>query len=794
MPTRPSQPPTSSSENSSNSEGSVHGKFVDADGAPIVGAGILLFALRVRDRSQLASTVTDASGSFLLRYQRTASVNLVVQALGADGKPAAESAVLFAAPVEAEIDLTTAASGIVLTPSSYTVLNGKVANQLLKTPLTDLKQDKNNQELDFVAKATGATLAAVAHLYLARRMATPNKLNELTLYGIFSQGIPAPLDVALADLPDAGIDDAFVAQILAGLLAHSHSSLANALSSAIAANVLPASYAAKQAAELAQLDALRVKLAGAAPYIRGKTSLTDLLSAANVDAAVSAAFTQAYAASGNRLGPTWKTLRANKALTRSQLARLNTALNAGELLGGNLILVQDTMQRLEQGTLTSVQNLALLDEADWVASIQRLDPQATSIPPVLPNDTPAQRIARFAKALAERFASRYLTTAFLGGLTKATTSAFAAKDELVSVLTANPNLNLRRTNIDQYVVKNKVRISAPALREIKTLQRLAVLSPHYGTVEALRAAGYQSAQAVYFKGRAPFVAQMTALLGSAPRAEAAWVRAQTHYASALSAFGRYNLALNGTTVALMASPVPPADTLANLPDLQALFGSLDYCQCSDCRSVLSPAAYFVDLLQFLKQRGALTALLARRPDLQFIAIGCGNTDVTLPYIDVVNELLESVIAPPATPVALIETSGSSAQRRALPQQITQAAYDKTAAALFPLTLPFDLNFAQTAAFLKALGTRLDQVMRLCGSGDAAARAAAQLGLNPAMQAVINGTDTHQPWERWGFSAQINPVNVYDPKTRQLLSPAPADWLAALSKVPVLLARANLSFA
>lgn len=775
-------------------QGTVRGKFVDADGAAIASARMSLFAQRVRDRSQLASTVTAGSGAFLLTYQRTIALNLIVQALGADGKPIAESPVFFAAPADLQIDLTTAKSGVVPTPSAHTALSASISTQLLDTPLPTLKQDKDDQELDFVAKATGAAFTDVARLYLARRIATANKLNELTLYGIFSQGLPAPLDTALAKLPDAGIDDAFIKQVLAGVLAHSTGSLSRALDAALAANVLPASYAAQQAGELARLDALRVQRTGAAPYIRGKTPLSDLLTAANVDAAVSAAFTQAYASSGNRLGPTWKALRANKTFTKGQLAVLNTALNVGELLGGNLVLVKETMQRLTQGTLASVQELALLDEADWVAKIKELDPQATTIPPVLVDDTPAQRIARFAKALAERFASRYLTTAFLGGLTRTTASSFAAKDELVSVLTANPKFNLRRTHVDKYIAKNKVQISAAALGAMKTLQRLSLLSPHYATVEALNAAGYQSAQAVYFKGRAPFVAHMTPLLGSAPRAEAAWVRAQARYASALAAFGRYNLALNGTTVALMASPVPPPDAVANLPDLQVLFGSFDSCQCSDCRSLLSPAAYFVDLLQFLKQRGALTALLSRRPDLQFIALGCGNTDVTLPYIDVVNELLESAIAPPVTPVTVIETEGRSAERRALPQQVLQAAYDKTASAVFPLTLPLDLSFAETAAFLKALGTRLDLVMQLCGSGSAAARAAAQLALNPAMQAVINGTDTHQPWARWGFTTETNPANVYDPKTRQRLTPAPADWIAAMAKVPVLLGRANLNLA
>ena len=32
--------------------------------------------------------------------------------------------------------------------------------------------------------------------------------------------------------------------------------------------------------------------------------------------------------------------------------------------------------------------------------------------------------------------------------------------------------------------------------------------------------------------------------------------------------------------------------------MEALFGSLDFCECDHCRSVLSPAAYLVDILKF----------------------------------------------------------------------------------------------------------------------------------------------------------------------------------------------------
>ena len=221
-------------------------------------------------------------------------------------------------------------------------------------------------------------------------------------------------------------------------------------------------------------------------------------------------------------------------------------------------------------------------------------------------------------------------------------------------------------------------------------------------------------------GREPFLAQATPALGSAAAARKVYARAQMTYATALTTFGQHNLALNGTTVAALASPVPSPTLLANLPDLQALFGSLDYFECGDCQSVLSPAAYLVDLLQYLAgftaTGGAATnardALFARRPDIQYTALSCNNTNITLPYIDLVNEILESAIAPTASPATIIDTTGTSDERRALPQNISQAAYDHTASAVFPLSLPFDLAFARTTAYINALGTTRAAILAL----------------------------------------------------------------------------------
>src|SRR5690606_15367150 len=89
---------------------------------------------------------------------------------------------------------------------------------------------------------------------------------------------------------------------------------------------------------------------------------------------------------------------------------------------------------------------------------------------------------------------------------------------------------------------------------------------------------------------------------------------------------------------------------ADFPNLKSLFQGVDACACEHCRSVYSPAAYLVELLQFLDKRSvvagnAKSVLFARRPDLGDIDLSCANANTPVKYIDLVCELLEATVAP-----------------------------------------------------------------------------------------------------------------------------------------------------
>ena len=788
-----------------DNRGTAQVTLVDEDGEPVAGVRVSLFAQAVRGARQLGDATTSSKGECTITYTRPKPLNLLARAYDETLKVIAQSGTVFSAPQQVQISFTTAADGVVRTPSIYTTLVKAVAAELQDVPLTSLKEDSQTHELTFLANAVGVQFAEVAYLYIGQALGKQHGVRDETFFGIFYSGVPASLRAALANLPEAGIDGAFTAQVLAGVLGHARGSLDGVLTDAVTSNFLPASYSAVREAQLTLLDGLRTKSVASTPYLRGKTSLSDLLVAGSVSQVAQSAFITAFADNGGDLGPTWKALRANSTLSEADLGALDTTLGAGELLAGNVPLVKDMVSRLAEGSLASVQNLALLDEDDWIARINSVDPGGTSLPPALPDESPQDRVARFAKAVTGRFTLRYPSTAFAGGLSKAGDSAFAAtREHLVPFLVTNPSFAFERTNIDHFVSANNIELPDEALADLKTAQRLFRITPTYGTVDALKAAGHQSAQSVYFTGRDTFVSAMTDALGGATVANAAYARAHMTYATALTAYGRYNGNFTAPALNAFGSAQPTAEQVANLPDLQTLFGSLDYFQCEDCQSVYSPAAYLVDLLQYLTQFSASgaenistarDALLARRPDLQYIALDCANTNTTLPYIDLVNEILEPLVAPLENPVTLIDTTGTSAERRALPQQVWQQAYTVTAGQVFPLSLPFDLPFAQAQAYMKAMGTTRAAVLALFAGNPPAASAApaiagSRIGIDPEMQQVIIGDDEHQQWDRWGLAQ--DQATVLDPDTGQPYTLNPAGWVAALSKVPVLLNRAGMT--
>jgi hypothetical protein len=221
---------------------------------------------------------------------------------------------------------------------------------------------------------------------------------------------------------------------------------------------------------------------------------------------------------------------------------------------------------------------------------------------------------------------------------------------------------LGRTPLNRFIQNNPKTLPAldkPSTDSLKRLHRLHQITPSQESLQAALSVGFNSAFDIASNTLDEFNAKYAHAFPSA--AEASMVYAQAQQATSVT-FNFFSMAKQlDTSAPVYALSASDADRqnarnaiVQQFPTMATLFGSLDFCQCSDCRSVLSPAAYFVDLLEFLRQSGAnaktytpLDVLIGsldkvipgRRPDLGALPLTCENTNTAMPYIDIVNEIL-----------------------------------------------------------------------------------------------------------------------------------------------------------
>ena len=318
------------------------------------------------------------------------------------------------------------------------------------------------------------------------------------------------------------------------------------------------------------------------------------------------------------------------------------------------------------------------------------------------------------------------------------------------------------------------------MSQLQRLQRAYQISVSADTMTTLLGLGLDAAHLVADTPRQSFLSTYSVRLGGQAIAAAVYDRAvfiNTRNMMLIAQVndivnGLYPHALGGGQAGNGASNAS-GEVLKQYPDLAGLFGAFDPCACEDCTSVLSPAAYLVDILEFLNNnpdsagQTPRDVLLARRPDLAYIPLTCENTNTELPYIDLVNEVLEAYIlnqdvasgwaahdtgdlttpqldAGPAFTLdaGAYDTTQGQPEPLALPSAAGPQAsgpYFTLSQACFPLCLPFSQPMAVARAYLDFMGTSRYSILaatRLDPDGVSAALDAEYLRLDPYLYQVL----------------------------------------------------------
>ncbi len=249
---------------------------------------------------------------------------------------------------------------------------------------------------------------------------------------------------------------------------------------------------------------------------------------------------------------------------------------------------------------------------------------------------------------------------------------------------------------------------------------------------------------------------------------------------------------------------------------KTLFGSINRNSGTQNQSILSPSAYLLDLLEFLKQGQVYTKFISRRPDVLALKMTKANAEVSLPTIDLAIELLESLVAKSsvnqeAVPFcnqtlekATVEdlranpcpwTSGVSVLGMAVETAAMKAIGEK----IYPMSLPQNFDrmrvseiFANLSLDNASVARKLRKVKTENAREDAWNATLLLKGHDPKLLSSNRNENSHPVWELWGLTENDNEGLFFPDKSRQIES-KDRKWHRVLSYLAFVLDRTRLTY-
>ncbi len=353
------------------------------------------------------------------------------------------------------------------------------------------------------------------------------------------------------------------------------------------------------------------------------------------------------------------------------------------------------------------------------------------------------------KALVNRYPGLELDTVLSG---KGTVSYKVAEVQkrigvLDSFVQANPDTNflaldyapgsddLKRLKFDGLYDTAKSMV----LRAVKARQRVHRIAGGARRAQHLIETGFHSAHQITQATPEEFVKSTKLPVAEAQKISAVALNAATD--TALQFLAILNVVYPNLGDWNWPNSSPIVNHLTRLDGFKDLFGAQAICQCQHCRSVLGPAAYFVDLMRFIddnitklvfdnnRQVAQTLKLSYRRPDLWELPLTCENANTLVPTLEIVNEILENFIDGNRSPTA--------AQRA----QIQKAVYLRLAQATDSFAQPYVLPIRQIETYLSHFQlTRAQLAKSLVLDADTTARARLGLSLVERDLIVNNGSN------------------------------------------------------
>lgn len=672
--------------------------------------------------------------------------------------------------------------------SEYTTLVKAISPLLENSKLRLFQVAGSARQLQFLATQTGQSLPLITLLAQADKIKHDNtgaRLNDELLYAVGRQS-NNDLDLgSLALTPDATIEQWI------------NTSISQNLTQVFSSDAITAFVNALHTA--AVNDAGGTTGGSTGGSTSAGNSVGRLLQIAINDPALQSSFLSAYKNYTGTARDFWTTWLPSQPDFSNRPDLVQSLLLCSQLTvlsGSNVALVGE----IKNEGVTGIDTLLSWTDQQWAAAITKSGGVPSPVAGVPADQQVQQYASTIQNGLNMAFPTQKINTLI-------NNSAFKFADpslgNTISQFIGNtPAFDIRTSRITDLTTDKSV------VPQLQLLQRLFQVSPSADTMTTLYNDGYQSASHIASVPAKSFIDNYSATLGAdvaqAVHDRAAFVVRRTEgVAMKLMDYVKNSApayVLNGAVREgvgnLLGNQTPTAPAL--IPDYTNFFGSPDMCACADCLSVLSPAAYFVDLLRYLQRskdpstgNTVYDILTQRRPDLPNLELTCENSYTVIPYIDLVNEVMEFYVANgDSIPLPAYDTGDATQQElRAQPQNTLATAYAKLAAAVYPFSLPYHQPLDVIRTYLGNLQTTRQQIMQVFGSDSGSvatnAQAAEQLGLSPEQYGIVTG------FQFDGITAVVPPAAPlgYYGYTGGTLAANAAD----LAKVPEFLTRTGVQY-
>ncbi len=583
----------------------------------------------------------------------------------------------------------------------------KLTKKLDGASLGAVSETGDNAQITLLSKETGLPKETVMRLVFCELLAKDINNSEITpevLFALIKQNFPArlPGNLLEATLQWKNIDK-LVEDTSTGLVFSDNDSISGLIDSAIKQNLVSISVKHNKENILESFNSVRNLFTLEKPILVGNGTLKSVLDETSINSSEYEVISMAFANNSGVSDSFWEELES-AGLSNAEINDLKATMDLSLVTKSHnptLHAIKADIADPGNTTFTQASDVAKLDVDGWV---QYINDNGGAVPDNMPGDSTDEQIMNYAISLESITGRKYPAISQVARIKQGGNHQLTQIDDIESFLDADPELDFKRVNIDKYDLDNSLNMGKTLKDELKLVQRAHKNAFDSGSCAALVAESMHSSYQIYMTGKTRLVNKLQKRGVAKNTATKIYERAKSQYAQVLARFMEFRPEVNREMPAAIQNfkydSQEVQDLVSDIPDLEALFGSMDACECKHCESLYGPAAYFTDMLRFLGKHDSLIEsggvpytvqeiLLDRRPDLGNIKLNCQNTHTAMPYIDLACEVLENIISPQQQNFNH-QTTLTAPELEAIPEHTRPHAYEVLAGADYPMNNSFNL--------------------------------------------------------------------------------------------------------